>query len=275
MGILNKKIKDTKKAIVKKQTPGSVAEAMFVPIGNSLLDYQCGTLATNVNEGETFYNIGVPMGKIHMAVGHSQSGKTTLMLQIANAMTKDLNGDVILADFERSSTDPRSRIKNITGCSDEEYDDRFTIFNQEDMTAEFLKKFIFDIVEEKRSLGKDDLVDWFDLEGNEVKIFPPTVIIIDSVSAMRSKELLENKELDNNMVAAQIAKSNGAFLTSIEHFLEAYNITILAVGHIGTKISINPYAPRKVQLPGLGDDESISGKLFLPLLLVIAVIKPV
>ena len=23
-------------------------------------------------------------------------------------------------------------------------------------------------------------------------------------------------------------------------------------GHIGTKISINPYAPRKVQLPGLG-----------------------
>jgi hypothetical protein len=98
-----------------------------------------------------------------------------------------------------------------------------------------------------------------DLEGNPVRIFPPTVIVIDSVSTMRSKELLENKDLDNNMVAAQIAKSNGAFLTSIEHFLEAYNITILAVGHIGAKIRINPYAPRKVQLPGLDDDENISG----------------
>ena len=259
MGILSKKIKETKKAVLKKQTPGSVAETMFVPTEINLLDYSCGTLATNVAEGDTFYNIGVPMGKIHMAVGHSQSGKTTLMIQIANAMTRHLNGDVVLADFERSSTDPRSRIKNICGVTDEEYDERFTIFNHEDMTAEFLKKFIFEIVESKRALGKDELIDWFDLEGNEVKIFPPTVIIIDSVSAMRSKELLENKELDNNMVAAQIAKSNGAFLTSIEHFLEAYNITILAVGHIGTKISINPYAPRKVQLPGLGDDESISG----------------
>jgi KaiC/GvpD/RAD55 family RecA-like ATPase len=259
MGILNKMVKETKKAILKKQQPGSVAEAMFVPVGLSLLDYQCGTMATNLENGENFYNIGIPMGKVHMAVGHSQSGKTTLLLQVADKMTRDLNGDVVLADFERSSTDPRSRIKNICGITDDEYDERFTIFNHEDMTAEFLKKFIFEIVDQKRALGKDDLVDWFDLEGREIKIYPPTVLIIDSVSAMRSKELLENKELDNNMVAAQIAKSNGAFLTSIEHFLEAYNITILAVGHIGTKIVTNAYAPRKVQLPGLGDDESISG----------------
>ena len=260
MGILSAKIKETKKTVAKKSI-GSVSETVFVPTNIKILDYNGGTMATNAEDGESFYNIGLPMGKIHMAVGHSQSGKTTLMLQFADAMTKDLNGDVILADFERSSTDPRSRIKNICGITDEEYDERFTIFNHEDMTAEFLKKMIFDIVETKRALSKNDLVDWMDLEGNPVKIFPPTVIIIDSVSAMRSKELLENKDLDNNMVAAQIAKSNGAFLTSIEHFLEAYNITILAVGHIGTKISINPYAPRKVQLPGLGDDENISGKL--------------
>ena len=229
MGILKKTIGDQKKAIVKKQKPGGVSETAFVPIRVDLLDYHCGTVCTDLESGDPFYNIGLPMGKIHMAVGHSQSGKTTLLIQIANAMVADLNGDVVLADFERSSTDPRSRIKNICGVTDEIYDERFTIFNHEDMTAEFLKKFMFDLVEAKKNLGPADLVEWYTLEGKTVQIYPPTVIIIDSVAAMRSKELLENPDLDNNMVAAQIAKSNGAFLTSIEHLLEAYNITILAV----------------------------------------------
>lgn len=228
MGILNTSIKANKAAIVKKQKAGGVSETLFVPVGVNLLDYHCGTQCTS-KDGDSFYNTGIPMGKIHMFVGHSQSGKTTLALQFANAMVEGLNGDVILADFERSSTDPRSRIKNICRINDEDFENRFTIFNQPDMTAEFLKKFIFDIAESKKNLASADLVDWYDLEGQEIKIYPPTVIIIDSVAAMRSKELLENQDLDNNMVAAQIAKSNGAFLTSVEHLLEAYNITIFGI----------------------------------------------
>jgi hypothetical protein len=61
------------------------------------------------------------------------------------------------------------------------------------------------------------------------------------------------------MAAASIAKTNSGFINSIQHLLEAYNITVLAIGHITTKITINPYAEKKVQLPGLGDDEHIPG----------------
>lgn len=229
MGVLNKNIKKVKADIIKKQAPGTVSEMMFVPIGIDLVDYHCGTVATNLAEQEQFYNVGLPMGKIHMFVGHSQSGKTTLALQIADAMVKDLNGDVILADFERSSTDPRSRIKNLTGCTDDEYDERYTIFNQEDMTVEFLKEQLFAIAEAKRGLSRDELLDWFTLEGKACKIYPPTVVIIDSVAAMRNKELLENGKMDGNMVAATIAKGNSAFLMGVEHLLEAYNITLLAI----------------------------------------------
>jgi len=259
MGILNKNIKKVKAEIIKKQAPGSVAETMFVSTGIDLFDYHCGTIGTNVAEQEEFYNVGLPMGKIHMAVGHSQSGKTTLFLQAAYAMVKDMNGDVILADFERSSTDPRSRIKNITGCTDEEYENTFTIFNQEDMTVEFLKEQIFAIAEAKKNLDKSELLDWMTLEGRPCKIYPPTIVLIDSVAAMRTKELLENAKMDTNMVAATIAKGNSAFLMGVEHLLEAYNITIMAIGHITTKITINPYAEKKIQLPGLGEDENISG----------------
>jgi RecA/RadA recombinase len=259
MGILNKQIKGTKADIIKKQAPGSVSETMFVATGIDLIDYNCGTVATNLADNEEFYNIGLPMGKIHMAVGHSQSGKTTILIQAAWNMAHPMNGDVILADFERSSTDPRSRVKNLTGCTDEEYDNTFTVFNQEDMTVEFLKKQLFEIAEHKRNLPPSELLDWYTLEGKPCKIYPPTILIIDSVAAMRNKELLEKADMDSNMVAATIAKGNSAFLMGVEHLLEAYNITIMAIGHITTKITINPYAEKKIQLPGLGEDENISG----------------
>jgi KaiC/GvpD/RAD55 family RecA-like ATPase len=259
MGALTKHIKKTKETVNKGRKPGSVSETMFIPLEIKNLDYHTGTIGTNRETGDEFANLGIPMGKIHMGVGHSQGGKTTLMLQIANAIVKDLNGDVVVCDFERSHSDPRTRIKNICGIDDDTYDERFTFFNHEDMTAEFLKKHIFDIVKIKRDMKTEDLVDWFDIEGNEIKIYPPTVYLIDSVSAMRPKELLENPESDNNMVHAMIAKSNSSFVVSIQHLLEAYNITILAVGHITTKIQTQAYAPRKIQLPGLADDENIPG----------------
>jgi hypothetical protein len=259
MGILNKNIKKVKADIVKKQAPGSVSDVAFVQTGLDLVDYYTGTISTNRESNEEYYNLGLPMGKILMYVGHSQSGKTTKAIQDAWGIVGPMNGDIILADFERSSNDARSRFKAITGMSDDEFENSVTIFNHETMTAEFLKQQIFDIAEAKRGLEKSDLLDWYTIEGKECKIFPPTVIIIDSVAAMRSKELLENKDMDGNMVAAAIAKSNGAFLTSVEHLLEAYNITLMPIGHITKKITINPYAPKSIQLPGLQDDETISG----------------
>lgn len=257
MGLLNSDIK-TKSAKSKKLSPGSVSDTLFVPTGFDILDYYSGTVV-KTDEGEEFMNVGLPMGKIIMYVGHSQSGKTTKAIQDAWHMVKDLNGDVIICDFERSSNDLEGRVMNITGCSEEEFAETFTLFKQRDLTAEFLKKFLFEIAAKKEELGKACYVDWYDIRGNEMKIYPPTVVIIDSVASMRSKELMENADMDTNMTAAAIAKSNSSFLTSIDHLLEEYNITLLAINHITTKITINPYAAKKIQLPGLADDENLPG----------------
>lgn len=227
MGLLNKEFK-VKAAKAKKDSPGAVSDTLFVPTGFDILDHYSGTVI-NTDNGEEAFNLGLPMGKIIMYVGHSQSGKTTKAIQDAWHMVKDLNGDVVICDFERSSNDLESRVMNITGCTNEEFDDTFTLFKQKDLTAEFLKKFLFEIAEQKASMGKSCFVDWYDIKFNETKIYPPTVVIIDSVASMRSKELLENPDMDTNMTAASIAKSNSAFLTSIEHLLEEYNITLLAI----------------------------------------------
>jgi RecA/RadA recombinase len=257
MGLLNESLKkeETKQKI---SAPGSVSEAMFVPTGVDIIDFECGTYKVN-DEGEEVYNLGIPMGKIIIYIGHSQSGKTTKAIQDAYAMAKDLNGDVIVLDFERSSNDVESRIMNITGCSLEEFNSTFTVFKQTNLTVEYVKKFMFDIVEQKKKQGKKCLVDWFDANGKPIKIYPPTIFIFDSVASARNQELLDSAEMDTNMTGASIAKSNSAFLVSVEHLLEEFNITLMGINHITTKIVTNRYAPKKIQLPGLGDDENIPG----------------
>ena len=243
----------------QKAEPGSVEQSLFVSTGMDVIDYIGGTINLSADK-EEFPNIGIPPGKIIIYVGHSQSGKTTLALQTSYNVVKDLGGDVLLFDFERSSSNPRARIMNITGCTEEEYEETFTIFRSSTLTSEYLKEVIFKIAEEKESLGTSCFIPYVDEKGEEMMIYPPTVVVIDSIASMRTKELLEKADMDNNMVAAAIAKGNSSLLTSVMHLLERYNITLLGINHITTKISINPYAPRKIQLPGLADDEQLPGK---------------
>ena len=111
------------------------------------------------------------------------------------------------------------------------------------------------------------MVDWYDVNGNEIKIYPPTVVILDSIPSMKPEEVLTDASLDNNMVAGKMAASNSNALKSIVALLETYNITIFGLNHITTKIVTNKYAPRKIQLPGLGDDENLpggNGWVFMP-----------
>jgi hypothetical protein len=147
----------------------------------------------------------------------------------------------------------------VTGCSEEEFNENVSLFKQESLTLEFIKELIFDIVDSKKELGKKGFVDWFDSKERPIKIYAPTVIILDSISATRTKELLNCRDLDNNMTAAKIAKGNSEFLSSILHLLETYNITLLCIGHITQKIIIDPYAPIKLQLPGLEKTDNIKG----------------
>ena len=257
MGLLNSDFKE-KESKVKKAGIGSVQDSIYVPTGMDYLDYMSG----NIEEAGTakeFLNVGIPQGKIILYVGHSQSGKSTKAYQDSYALVKDLNGDVVIFDFERSTQNLEKRVMEVTGCSVKEFNSTFSVFKQEDLTIEYVKEFIFDIVEKKRALNKKCLVDYVDYHNNDIKIYPPTVLIIDSIPAIRTKELLENPKADNNMVHATLAKKNSEFLTAINNFLEPYNITLLVIGHITTKIVIDPYAPIKIQLPGLSKDENISG----------------
>lgn len=258
MGLLNSDMKKAKK-LSDKNSIGTTANALPVPTAINQLAYAIGKLYTN-GDGEKFPGAGISMGCINCYIGHSQSGKSTLAVQDAWAIVNALGGgDIIIANFERAPNHNKERIMQITGCTEEEYDETFVVFRQPDLSVEYIKELIFQIADKKKDMGKAALVDWFDMAGNPIKVFQPTFIIIDSVANVRSKEMLEKRDIDSNMMGAAIAKANSGFIVSVMHLLEEYNITLVGINHITTKIQINPYAPKKVTLPGLADDENIPG----------------
>lgn len=262
MGILKKGL--AKKHEKLKIIPlGSVALAMSVLTGFELIDYNTATIC-ETGDGEEFLNPGLPFGKIIVLVGNSQGGKTTLGIQIAHNMVKDLNGDVVILDYERSSNNLSLRYRQITGCTKEEFEETVSVYNHVEMSTEFFKQIIFEIAEMKKALKKADMADWISITGEDIKIYPPTVVLLDAIPSMKPVEVLTDASLDNNMVAGKMAAANSNALKSIVALLETYNITVIGLNHITTKIVTNKYAVRKVQLPGLGEDENLPGETLSP-----------
>ena len=227
MGILKKALGE-KHAKLKVIPLGSVEEALSVTTGFPYIDYNTGTICEDAS-GDEFLNLGLPMGKIMLFAGNSQGGKTTLAQQIADAMARQLDGDVINLDYERSGNNHELRYCKIKGCSKAEYAERVSVYKHAGMSTEFLKQIIFDIIEIKKKLLKKDMVEWMDTKGNTIYIYPPTFLIVDSIPSMKPQELLSDPDLDNNMVGGKMAASNSAILKTIVNLLETFNITIFGI----------------------------------------------
>lgn len=263
MGILNKQMKEKEK-VLNKAAPFSVADALFVPTGFDAIDYPNGSICTGM-DGEDFPNVGLALGKISLFFGNSQGGKTTLALQVMDALLERFtNGDGIILDFERSLTSLKERVCQVTNCAPDEFDERYSHFKQNDLCTEFVKDIIFEIIEAKKKLKKSDMEKWYNRKGEEILIYPPTIILLDSIPTMKPVEVMNESKLDNNMVAGKMAAANKNLMTTILNHLETYNITLLCINHLSTKINTNPYAPRKVILPGMADDENLPGGGAIP-----------
>ena len=263
MGILSKSLEEKHKKL-QVIPKGSVSNAMSVETGFPMIDYLTATIVETMS-GDVLLNLGIPFGKLLQFIGNSQSGKSTLAYQVGVAMVKPYNGDLIIADFERSGDNLKARLKQICGLTNEEVEDILTVYKHEGMSTEFFKQLVFDIVELKKKLTVKDMLDWKNTNGEDIKIYPPTVIVLDSVPSMKPDEVLTDASLDNNMIAGKIAAANSAILKTIVNLLETYNITIIAINHITTKIVTNKYAGRVVQLPGLSDTENLPGETLSPL----------
>lgn len=209
-------------------------------------------------------SLGIPAGKPMMDVGNSGSGKSSIIIQQAcNIADQFEEATIRHFDFERSTT--KERVMQLANWDEDHYYEKYELINH-NISAESIftaiksiEKIKMDNYDDlKIKTGKKDK-----LTGEDIYVLPPTIIIIDSIALMAPEDIENDDELKGSMGASAIAKANTNIFKRILSPMENANIILMCVNHLTQKIEIGP-VHSKAQVNYLKQDESIPGKLLLP-----------
>lgn len=241
--------------------------------GIAVIDYMLGYEILIKNENCEVIGkrkcLGLQAGSFNVATGMTQSYKTTLCEQMVASIAERYGGNVVHYDVENRAT--LSRIRQITKLSDDWFDGdnpRYVIKGgaigydtlQNDITDIYLAKMAH-----KNLLLKDTGV--VDDHNRPIKLMPPTIVFLDSLTDIISKEynvddkkLMDGvEELRSNTYGMQAAKTLRGLLTDILPMLKEANIILLVIAHKSDNVSMNAYAPPKKQFQYGSASERIAG----------------
>lgn len=229
--------------------------------GLSIFDHRIGAHVRVPDENENIIDeydkLGIEAGTLNIFVSEPGVGKTTLCIQIASNIIKKFD-DAFVYHFDAENASTSSRIKDITGFSKKEYDEKY-ILNREDKTFDTILKAIYDIADMKRENRKDyEIVeDRLDDFGNKIVSLVPTVIIIDSLQALQSKGA-KMDELEGQTVGGRQALLISQFLGKLNAVLKSVNIIVLLISHLKEKPQMG-FTATKSPLMYLSNTKNIPG----------------
>lgn len=278
----------------KKNLFSTNVTTAFIKTGFHLFDYYFGSVINmhdelgNITKQEA--RVGQAAGTFNLIIGNTGSGKTTLAIQIAaNIIRQFKYGNVIHYDCE-NRTDI-SRCENISKLPS-------YYFNSDNGGERYMLKtgsVGLDVIQEmivktyvsKLKLKKELLVpSGFKNEfGKDVMIYPPTVIIIDSITSVinetfspdNSKDASDAEKLRGNTEGARDAKTLKGFFKDILPLCKDANIIVYGINHINSNMSMNAFLPVAKQQNYLKSDESIPGgktMLYYPYNIIKLTAKP-
>ena len=195
---------------------------------------------------------GVMSGKFITIFGGSGGGKSTLAKQIAyNIIAPFEDGILIDVDCEHASYKPR--IYDITGFTD---DDERYVFNDEDTYIETVIEEITKIAEAKKAADATYEVDGKLFGKDKIKMYVPSVVIIDSLPSFVSKDCkfdtLEG-QMSNNRETAMV----GQFYKKMLGICSKFNIIVIAINHLRPRVKTDMFDFSKPQLMMLKDNECL------------------
>lgn len=243
-----------------KKSFGGVSEHDFTTrTGLANLDYLNGQIIL-LDDGTKQLYTGVSNGRIVQVVGKSGSGKSTLAAQIAtNIIRRYENGLMYYYDFEKGTD--KNRIRMVSGLNEEEFNEKVTILKT-DISTEKVLRMLYKIKEFKLQHEKELLVDnengIKDAEGNIVKVLVPTVVVIDSLSAMMPEGNYDEGNIEGQMSQTQNAKINAQFFRKAAQVCDAANIILVVINHITENLSVG-VTPPSAQINFLKQNESLPG----------------
>ena len=245
------------------------ASTVSYKTGFPVLDYYLGYLVNVFNDKnelvDQYPSIGVSGGCYLTAIGRPSTGKTTAMAQFAANIVRPFdNGSVIHFDLEQAEN--YSRIQNITKFKMTDMMNGKYILRQEQNSISDIKRAIIRVYKEKMSepetykyhTGKKNEF------GEEIVIFEPTVVIIDSIATLATeinendkKESKKMEEVSSQPDRMRLAGEISRFFTELLPYLRAANIIVLTINQIKTKIGMG-IMPSPAEILYLKQDESLN-----------------
>jgi energy-coupling factor transporter ATP-binding protein EcfA2 len=279
----------------KKNLFTSNVTTAFIKTGFHLFDYYFGSVINIHNDiGEIIRQearVGQAAGTFNLVIGNTGSGKTTFTVQAsANIIRPFKNGNIIHYDCEQRMD--LSRAETISQLPSHYFKEtdrsgaRYVIQSGA-VGLDTMQEAVVKIYVSKMKLKNELMVpSGFDDEfGKPVMIFPPTVMIIDSITSVlsqtfsvdNSKDATDAEKMRGNTEGARDAKTLKGFFKDVLPLCKECNIIIYAINHINTNISMSAFIPVAKQQNFLKQDESIPGgktMLFYPYNIIKLIAKP-
>lgn len=243
------------------------------PTGIAVIDHALGY---KVNIKDQTGNIikqrtclGLQAGSFNVITGPTQSFKTTIGMQMVSNIAYASDGNVIHIDAENRLA--LQRAKTLTKLPDAWFEGdfpRYTIKNGA-IGYDTLQNYVTEIYEQKIRnkdlLLKDTGV--VDASNNPILLMPPTVVFLDSLSDVISKEYDmrdkkewdKQKEMRSNTDGMQNAKTLKGVISDILPMMKEANIIVITIAHENANVSMTAFAGPKKQFQYGNKDVKISG----------------
>lgn len=231
----------------------------FLPF-DYLNGYKVKVIDLEENMVGSYPSIGIRGGTFVTVIGKSGVAKTTWVVQTAYNIVKDFKNDAFVLFYDLEQALNYTRIKNITGASQKELDDKF-ILRQEKNYIEDIFESIIMIATMKEKNKEDFMYDtgMVDEFNKPIRAYIPTIVAFDSIPTLSSRETDGEEEMKGQTDAMRSAKQLKQFYSRLMPIIKTYNITVIAINHINQKVDINPFAKTQSQVMYLKQDESMPG----------------
>lgn len=209
---------------------------------------------------------GIAAGSFNTFIGKPSTSKTTTAVQVAANIVRGFsNGFVLHYDLEQAQN--YTRIQALAKYPISLMHEGKYILRQENNGIDDMYKAIMKIYFEKVNNADKYHYNTGKLNefGEEIILFEPTVVIIDSIAAMSeainendSKDVKKISELEGQTYANRVARELSQFMTKLMPRLRAANIIVIAINQIKQKIDIG-MSKSPAQIFYLDQDETLPG----------------
>ena len=233
------------------------------PTGFLNLDYNNGYVAQQYDnatgEYTDYFNIGIADGSFIVFIGHTSTGKSTLMVQSAANIVRRFKTSQVWYDQTELKAMNLQRIFELSRMDKDTFKNKFIIRNA-GITIENVYErinLIYKLKTDPANIDKFIYNTGFrDMYGNPIMKMEPTVYIIDSIAMLMPEDVEKEEEIAGKATAMQVANKVSLLMKQIMSKLQAANIILMGTNHIQQRINVGPM-PTQNPLPYLKPDETM------------------